>query len=125
MKYKALRIKLLFWYATSLSLILAVVGVMLYQKFYDFMWMFLPLSILLTAVISAIYIYIVTKEVTQDLSHEFKTPLAIMKGELELALKKTRSVEEYQKVLHSALEETNRMVSLAENFFRNRKNNLK
>ncbi|MCX5679468.1 MAG: ATP-binding protein [Candidatus Omnitrophica bacterium] len=50
-----------------------------------------------------------------DLSHELKTPLTILKGEFEVILKKTRSNVEYQETLKSALEETDRIISLAEN----------
>lgn len=50
-----------------------------------------------------------------DLSHELKTPLTILKGEFEVILKKVRSNEEYQETLKSALEETDRIIRLAEN----------
>lgn len=49
-----------------------------------------------------------------DLSHELKTPLTILKGEFEVILKKTRSNEEYKSTLNSALEETDRIIRLAE-----------
>jgi signal transduction histidine kinase len=51
----------------------------------------------------------------EDLSHELKTPLTIIKGEFEVALKKTRSAEEYTAVLKSTLEEADRLIKLAEN----------
>lgn len=44
-----------------------------------------------------------------DVSHELKTPLAILKGETEIALRKEREKEEYQRILRSNLEEINRM----------------
>jgi signal transduction histidine kinase len=49
-----------------------------------------------------------------DASHELRTPLAILKAELELALREGRSVEQLQTALRSAAEETDRLVALAE-----------
>lgn len=47
-------------------------------------------------------------------SHELRTPLAILKGELELALRGGRAVDELEAALRSAVEETDRVVQLAE-----------
>ncbi len=49
-----------------------------------------------------------------DASHELRTPLAILKAELELALRGDRSQEELKAALGSAAEETDRLVQLAE-----------
>lgn len=49
-----------------------------------------------------------------DASHELRTPLAILKAELELAMRPGRSVEELQAAVRSAAEETDRLVQLAE-----------
>jgi heavy metal sensor kinase len=49
-----------------------------------------------------------------DASHELRTPLAVLKAELELALRRGRSVEELEAALRSAVEETDRIVQLAE-----------
>src|SRR3954451_17381618 len=49
-----------------------------------------------------------------DASHELRTPLAILKAELELALRKGRTPEELTGALRSAAEETDRLVALAE-----------
>lgn len=55
------------------------------------------------------------KKLFENLSHELKTPLTIMKGEFEVVLKKLRAPGEYESVIKSALEEVDRVVRLAEN----------
>jgi len=49
-----------------------------------------------------------------DASHELQTPLTILRGELEVALRAPRSLEEYRRVLQSALEEIDRIASLTD-----------
>jgi two-component system OmpR family sensor kinase len=49
-----------------------------------------------------------------DASHELRTPLAILKTEIELALRGERTVEELRDALQSASEETDRLAELAE-----------
>jgi heavy metal sensor kinase len=49
-----------------------------------------------------------------DASHELQTPLTILKGEMEVALRLKRSPEEYQQVLKSGLEEIDRINHLVE-----------
>jgi two-component system OmpR family sensor kinase len=49
-----------------------------------------------------------------DASHELQTPLAILKAELELALRRPRSRQELEDVVRSAQEEANRLGRLAE-----------
>lgn len=49
-----------------------------------------------------------------DASHELRTPLAILKTELELALREGRSPEELREALTSAASETDRLAQLAE-----------
>ena len=49
-----------------------------------------------------------------DASHELRTPLAVLKTELELAIGRGRSRDELEAALRSAVEETDRLVQLAE-----------
>lgn len=55
------------------------------------------------------------KRLFEDLSHDLKTPLTIIKGEFEVALKKERAREDYESVLRSSLEEVNKIIRLADN----------
>jgi two-component system OmpR family sensor kinase len=47
-------------------------------------------------------------------SHELRTPLTALRGEIEVTLRNERSPREYQRVLHSALEEIERMTTMTE-----------
>ena len=49
-----------------------------------------------------------------DASHELRTPLALLRAELELALRRPRSAEEARQALRSAAEETERLSVLAD-----------
>ncbi|HPZ09445.1 MAG TPA: heavy metal sensor histidine kinase [Candidatus Eremiobacteraeota bacterium] len=52
------------------------------------------------------------KRFTADASHELRTPLTVLKGEIEVALKKTRRPEEYRDILESNLEEVDRLTKI-------------
>lgn len=52
---------------------------------------------------------------TADASHELRTPLTVLRGEIEVALRKPRSAEEYRGVLVSNKEEIERLSRLTEN----------
>jgi heavy metal sensor kinase len=49
-----------------------------------------------------------------DASHELRTPLALLRAELELALRKPRTPPELEEAIRSAAAETERLVRLAE-----------
>jgi heavy metal sensor kinase len=52
-----------------------------------------------------------------DASHELRTPLAVLRGETEVALGKTRSVEEYQQSLWLIQDEAERLSRIVEDLF--------
>ncbi len=54
------------------------------------------------------------RRLTADVSHELRSPLTALRGEIEVALRAERSPRDYQKVLHSALEEIDRLTELSE-----------
>jgi len=58
--------------------------------------------------------FLAQRRLTADVSHELRTPLTALRGEIEVALRADRSPREYQHVLRSALEETERLSRMAE-----------
>ena len=54
------------------------------------------------------------RRLTADVSHELRTPLTALRGEIEVALRAERSPRDYQHVLHSALEEIDRLTEMSE-----------
>jgi len=55
-----------------------------------------------------------TRRFTADASHELRAPLTVLRGELELALLRSRSPAEYEEVLRRCLDEVLRLVRLAD-----------
>jgi two-component system OmpR family sensor kinase len=51
---------------------------------------------------------------TADASHELRSPLTAIRGELDLALRREREPAEYRRVLESALEEAERLTTMAD-----------
>ncbi|MDQ1266696.1 MAG: Histidine kinase [Bacteroidota bacterium] len=54
------------------------------------------------------------KQFTSDASHELKTPLTILRGELEVAILSPKTADEYEETLTSALEEVARLSNVVE-----------
>jgi methyl-accepting chemotaxis protein len=54
------------------------------------------------------------KQFTSDVSHELKTPLTILRGELEISLHRQRTPDEYEIVIASALDECIRLTNVVE-----------
>ena len=54
------------------------------------------------------------RQFSADASHELQTPLTILKGELEVALRSPRSADAYQQTMRSALEEIDRIAVLVD-----------
>ena len=55
------------------------------------------------------------KRFSNDVSHELKTPLTVIIGELELGLRKSRTNEEYKEILNTALGESRVLKELIDN----------
>jgi len=55
------------------------------------------------------------KQFSSDVSHELKTPLTILKGEIEVMLLSSRSSVEYEKILPSLLEEVDKLQKIISN----------
>lgn len=53
--------------------------------------------------------YEVQRRFTADASHELRSPLTALFGELDMALRRERSPDEYRRVIRSALEEVERL----------------
>ena len=87
------------------------------------LFILLPLTVLLTGLIGSILAkfanlersFMMQKQFIEDLSHELKTPLSVLKGEMEVTLKKMRSPEDYEMTLKSGLDEINTIIRIVEN----------
>jgi signal transduction histidine kinase len=54
------------------------------------------------------------RQFTADASHELKTPLAVLRGDMEVTLRRDRSTEDYKRVLESSIEEVDRLTRLVD-----------
>jgi heavy metal sensor kinase len=54
------------------------------------------------------------RQFSADASHELRTPLSVIRADLEIALRRERTIPEYQEVLASTLEEAVRLSRLVE-----------
>jgi heavy metal sensor kinase len=54
------------------------------------------------------------KQFTSDASHELRTPLTILRGEIEVTLKKNREADEYVNILKGNLDEVKRLQNIVE-----------
>jgi heavy metal sensor kinase len=54
------------------------------------------------------------RQFSADASHELRTPLTILKGEIEVGLRRRRRPEEYRRILDSNLEEVNHMTQIVD-----------
>lgn len=54
------------------------------------------------------------KTFIQELAHQLKTPITIIKGEIEVSLKKERTSNDYKEIIKSVYEEISRMSELIE-----------
>ena len=87
------------------------------------LFILLPLTVLLTGIIGSILAkfanlertFMMQKQFIEDLSHELKTPLSVLKGEMEVTLKKMRSPQDYETTLKSGLDEINTIIRIVEN----------
>ncbi|MDP3296640.1 MAG: ATP-binding protein [Thermodesulfovibrionia bacterium] len=55
------------------------------------------------------------KRLVSDISHEIRSPLTAIKGNIEVTLRRRRSVEEYEETLKKNLDEINRIILIANN----------
>lgn len=56
----------------------------------------------------------ILKQFTSDASHELRTPLTILRGEIEIALNKTRDTAEYKRILVNNLSEILRLQKIVD-----------
>ncbi len=54
------------------------------------------------------------RRLTADVSHELRSPLTALRGEIEVALRAERNARDYQRVLRSALEEIERLTKMSD-----------
>ncbi len=77
---------------------------------------FFNLSLAFNAILERIERFIENqKRFVSDISHEIRSPLTAIKGNIEVTLRRRRSVEEYEEALKRSLHEIDRIILIANN----------
>ncbi len=99
-----------------------------YEKtFLDLIYIGFPLMVLFSYVTSRFLVNHATKKISDfftfqetfstNVTHELRTPLASLKGNLEVTLRKERSIGDYKETLHLSLREVDRIIGLLNNLY--------
>ena len=99
-----------------------------YEKnFLDLVFLTLPGMVLLSYLVSRYLVSRAMERISEfftfqetfssNVTHELRSPLASLKGNLEVTLRKERTMEEYQETLKLSLKEVDRMIGLLSNLF--------
>ncbi len=95
------------------------------RNFSRLIFLFSPLMLLLSYLVSRYMLNHAMKPISEvftfqetfssNVTHELRSPLAAIKGNFEVALRKERPAAEYREVIRSGLRETDRIINLLKN----------